>query len=272
MEYLDGSFNTIIFFVFILIIIVWIFTKKIIKPKALFAFDLICSFIMFGLMAYTLSKWSLFSYTPVLEYIDTVKMLIEVLVLVLLLLILLYVIIGFVGKRYSLRIDNFNIGGINIFFDKSSDIYKKTVGRFIESKRSLFNFNEKIDNISEVLDAYYETHKYIKDNLELLDSEKDEKVYKISVCMLEKLNYFLTHHQNDYRRWYNNIIEKNTINTSSGKSISVHETTIEDVQKEYYRYDEFIKDISEVNNYFSQESVKKAFDMKYFDWSEKKDA
>lgn len=270
MEYFCGSMKEII--ILILIVILWIITKKLIQRKASFAFDLLYSLIIFGLLAYILNKWSFFNQPFFLEYISTVKTLIGIIILILSLLVLLYVIIGFISKRYSLRIDNFNIGGINIFFDESSNMYKKTVGTFIASKRSLFNFDEKIDNIDQVLDAYYNTYKYIKENLELLDPKKDIDLYKLSVEMLHKLNDFLAHHQNDYRRWYDNVIEENTIITSSGKSISVHETTIEDVQKEYYRYDELLKDIRMVNYYFSQENIKKEFDIKYFDWSEKKDA
>ena len=265
-----GSLNEIILFVFI--VVIWIVTKIKIKPEASFAFDLLYSFITFGLLAYTLSKWSLFNHPPVLEYIDTVKILIEVLVLILLLIILLYAVIGFLGKRYSLRIDNFNVGGINIFFDKSSDIYKKTVGTFIGSKRSLFNFNEKIDNIDQVFDAYYNTYNYIKENLELLDSKKDKKLYKMSVEMLHKLNHFLAHHQNDYRRWFDQVTKENKIYLSCDKSIVVHKTTIESVQEQYYRYDELLKDITEINLYFSQESIKKEFEIKYFDWSDEIDA
>lgn len=270
MEYFCGSIKEIIFF--LLIVILWIITKKLIQPKVLFAFDLLYSFIIFGLLAYVLNKWSLFNQPPVLEYIATVKTLIGIIILVLSLLVLLYVIIGFLSKRYSLRIDNFNIGGINIFFDESSNVYKKTVGTFIASKRSLFNFDKKIDNINQVFDAYYNTYKYIKENLELLDSKKDKVLYELSVEILRKLNLFLAHHQNDYRRWYNHITEENKIIISNGENISVHETTIEDIQKEYYRYDELLRDIKEINECFSQEIIKKEFDIKHFDWSEKKNA
>lgn len=270
MEYICDSMMEIIFI--IVIVTLWIVIKKLLPGKTSFIVDLLSSLIIFGLLTHLLNKWSLLNQPPVLEFIDTLKILIRIIILILSLLVLLYVIIGFFSKRYSLRIDNFNIGGINILFDESSNMYKKTVGTFIASKRSLFNFDKKIDNIDQVFDAYYNTYKYIKENLELLDPNKDKKLYELSVNMLHKLNHFLAHHQNDYRRWYNNITEENIIITSSGKSIYVHETTIEDVQKEYYRYDELLGDIREINSYFSQENIKKEFSMKYFDWSENKDA
>ena len=265
------SNNMIEIYFLIFIAIIWILIKKAMRPKWSFALDLGCSFIVFGTIVYISSKYSLFNNLLVLEYIYTIRKIIEVMLLFILLLFLFYATIGFFGKRYSLRIDNFNIGGINVFFDKSSEIYIKTVGTFIASKRTLFNFNEKKDNISEVLDAYYETYKYIKDNLELLDFERDKELYELSIEILHKLNHFLTHHQNDYRRWYNHIINEDRIKLPDFKNIIVHETTIELVQKNYYRYDELLEEISIINDYFSN-NIKEKFKIKYFDWSEKTNA
>lgn len=270
MEYLKGSLLEIM--LFILITIIWICIRRKNKSKGLFAFDLFYSFIVFVLLAYTLNKWSLFNYKPVLEYISTVKILIEILVILLLLILLLYIIIGFFSKSYSLRVDNFNIGGINILFDKSNEIYKKTVGTFIASKRTLFSFNKKRDNISQVLDAYHSTYKYIKDNLELLDSEKDQEIYKLSIEILQELNHFLSKHQSDYRRWYDHITNKNSIKLSDDNNMNVHETTIELVQQNYYRYYEIINDIKNLNCYFNSNNIEGKFNIKNFDWSEEKDA
>lgn len=270
MEYLIGSWHEII--LFILVTAIWLYIRINNKSKSLFVFDLFYSFFVFVLLAYTLNKWSLFNYEPVLEYISTVKILIEILAILLLLILLLYIIIGFFGKRYSLRVDNFNIGGINILFDKSSEIYKKTVGNFIASKRTLFSFNKKRDNISQVLDAYHSTYKHIKDNLELLDPGNDEEIYELSIEILQKLNHFLTKHQSDYRRWFDHITNENSIKLSEDDNIVVHETTIELVQEKYYRYDEIIVDIKKLNLYFNSNNIEEKFNIKNFDWSEEKDA
>lgn len=74
-----------------------------------------------------------------------------------------------------------NIGGINILFDQSNEIFTKTVGIYIAAKRTLFNFDEVRDNIDQVLDAYYDSYNFIRNNLELLDSEKDVELYQLSV-------------------------------------------------------------------------------------------
>lgn len=230
--------------------------------------DIAFIIIIFFLVASILNIYDFFNNDLIISYLSTVKNMMQLLLLFLIIMVVGYGVIGFLGKRYSLRIDNFNIGGINIFFDKSNEIFIKTVGTFIASKRTLFNFNRKRDNISEVLNAYYETYKYIKDNLELLDNKKDKELYSLSVEMLKKLNNFLATHQNDYRRWYNKINESDEINIPDSESIIVHKTTIEVVQKNYYRYDELLEDIKTINNYFSQESIQSAFKIEEFDWSE----
>lgn len=192
----------------------------------------------------------------------------QILFLFIVITLVFYILIGFLGKRYTLRVDKFNIGGINVLFDRSNEIYIKTVGTFISSKRSLFNFKRERDNIYEVLNVYYEVYNFIRSNLELLDPIKDKALYSTSVDILKMLNQFLSKHQNDYRRWYDKVISADEI-YSHGKKIVVHETTIERVQKNYYRYAEILKDINEVNKYMSSQSIRNAFRIKIFDWEEK---
>ncbi|MDN6900662.1 hypothetical protein [Oenococcus sicerae] len=225
----------------------------------------------FFLLAYILSAFKVFNREAVIDYVISVKDMLQVLFLLIIIIIFCYILIGFLGKRYSLRIDKFNIGGINILFDKSSDIYIKTVGTFISSKRSLFNFKKTRDNIYEVLNTYYEVYNFIRSNLELLDPIKDKKLYETSVAILKMLNNFLTTHQNDYRRWYDKIISNDRI-TSNGKKIIVHETTIEDIQNQYYRYDELLNDIHQINRYMSKEDIKDIFRVNIFDWESNENA
>lgn len=47
------------------------------------------------------------------------------------------------------------------------------------SKRTLFQFNPKRDNISEVLDSYYSVYNYIRENLELLDKDENNKLFSL---------------------------------------------------------------------------------------------
>lgn len=92
------------------------------------------------------------------KFLYTATQLFKGILFLILLWLLITIIIGFLSKKYTLRIENFNIGGINILFDTSKEIYIKTVGNFILSKRTLFVFDKKRDNINQVLDAYFESY------------------------------------------------------------------------------------------------------------------
>ncbi|WP_203269345.1 hypothetical protein [Streptococcus uberis] len=202
------------------------------------------------------------------KFLYTATQLFKGILFLILLWLLITIIIGFLSKKYTLRIENFNIGGINILFDTSKEIYIKTVGNFILSKRTLFVFDKKRDNINQVLDAYFESYKFIRDNLELLDPIKDKEIYDTSKSIIIKLNNFLTTHQNDYRRWYNKIESDDCLFDRTGKEITFHLTTIEKIQVNYYRYDEIINDLIEFNYFMNTIQIKELFKIKKFDWEE----
>lgn len=224
-------------------------------------------FCFFVALVFILDYHSFFELSYIKSLIRTLKTTLELTLILLAILTILYMMIGLLGKKYTLRVENFNIGGINVFFDKSSEVFLKSVGTFIAAKRTLFYFDKQRDNISDVLDAYYEVYKFIRSNIDLLDQERDSDIAHVSAKIMKKLNKFLTTHQNDYRRWYNNVIEEDTIILESGK-IKVHLTTIEDVQRHYYRYEEFIEDIAIINEYMRSDEVKQLFKINLFEWEE----
>ena len=224
--------------------------------------------IIFLATAYILFYFKFFKQAYVVDFIATMEKLLQIMLIFIAIIVFLYMLIGFFGRRYTLRVDKFNIGGINILFDQSNEIFIKTVGTFIAAKRTLFKFNESRDNIYEVLDAYYLTYKFIRDNLELLDPERDEEIYQVSVNILKKINNFLTNHQNDFRRWYDKTKADDKIIISEDETIIFHSTTIEEVQKHYYRYDEIIEDIIGINTFMKDAGVKEIFNIKGFNWEE----
>lgn len=229
---------------------------------------IVISILTFLAVTYILFYYSFFKNEIALSFLSTMEELLKIMLIMLGLIGFLYMLIGFFGRRYTLRVDKFNIGGINILFDQSSEIFIKTVGTFIAAKRTLYEFYVVRDNIDQVLDAYFESYKFIRDNLELLDCEKDKELYDVSVSIIKKLNDFLTTHQSDYRRWYGRITADDRIQIDKKTTITVHNTTIEEVQKHYYRYDEIIKDIQELNSFMKSERIRDAFNIKRFEWEE----
>ena len=248
--------------------------KLVSKIKPIFSGTKIIILVTFTLLvflslAYISFYFDIFNEKYVNEFISAMETLLKIMLILITLLVFFYVLIGFFGRRYTLRVDNFNIGGINILFDQSNAIYIKTVGTYIGSKRTLFTIYESRDNIYQLLDVYYKTYNFIRDNLELLDPKQDKEIYDLSVDILKKINGFLTTHQNDYRRWYDQITAIDRITTGEGKDdIIVHSTTIEDVQKNYYRYSEIISGIKDVNSFMKEKQVREKFNIHRFDWEE----
>lgn len=229
--------------------------------------DIALILLFFLLVSYLLATYNFFNKKIVISYMFAIKEMLQIIVFVIIFLFFTFVLTSFLGKRYSLRVDNFNLGGINVIFDKSNQIFIKTVGTYISSKRSLFKFNEQRDNIFEVLNTYYDVYNVIRKNLELLDSEEDNKLYEISFGILKHINVFLTKHQNDYRRWYDKVVSDNRIVLKDAPDIIVHKTTIETIQKRYYRYDEILSDIKNLNQYMSKPEIAKILNINTHYWS-----
>lgn len=241
--------------------------KKSLNMKVSIMINVMFIYLVLLSLVYVMDYHSFFKIVHIQSLIKTFKSTLELMVVLFAIFTIIYLMIGVFGKKYTLRVENFNIGGINIFFDKSSEVFIKSVGTFIGAKRTLFSFNKQRDNISEVLDAYYEVYKFIRSNIDLLDQDRDSDIAHVSIEIIMRLNRFLTKHQNDYRRWYNKIVEKDKI-LCDGKDIKVHSTTIEEVQSHYYRYDEIIVDIAKINEYMRSNEVKKIFRINLFEWEE----
>ena len=106
--------------ILILVILLWSIIKLPKKFKESMMLDIAFLIIIFFLVASILNIYDFFNNDVIMTYISTVKNMMQILLLFLIIMVVGYAVIGFLGKRYSLRIDNFNIGGINIFFDKSN--------------------------------------------------------------------------------------------------------------------------------------------------------
>lgn len=177
---------------------------------------------------------------------------------------------NWIRKKYTFEIDCISFCGVRFIPDKSHDVFIKRVSNYVSSKRTLFCFDERKDNINDVLGVYFDVYNLIRNNLHLLSSQNDSEMRAISIETLKKLNTFLTSYQNDYRRWYKHIIENDVISTIDDKNedIIVHETTIYEVQKHYYKYNEIIKGIKGVNDFMNNEKVRNQLHLDCFIWED----
>lgn len=108
-----------------------------------------------------------------------------------------------------------------------------------------------------VISSFYQTYQYIRDEMKILNPQKDYELYNISNDMLMVLNKFLTTNRNNYKRWYKYILDKNEVaDVITNTLLKVHLTPINKIQKQYYNYGKICNDFKVVNVFLHYGSKK----------------
>ncbi|MBL0815063.1 hypothetical protein JK323_26470, partial [Klebsiella michiganensis] len=145
-------------------------------------------------------------------------------------------------KKYSVKVEKLSLGGVNILFNESATLYKKSVKNHLDSKRAIFKLRKNVDAFDEVISSYYQTYQFIRDEMKILNPKKDREIYYFSNEMLMVLNRFLTNYQNNYKRWYKYISDKDeVVDRVSGDVMRFHATSINKIQMQYYDYERILK-------------------------------
>lgn len=169
-------------------------------------------------------------------------------------------LIGFIKNKYSIKVEQLSLGGVNILFDRREILFSNSVRNFFDAKRTLFIINDKYDNFAEVFQSYHETYNFIRQEMRILDPQNDIDLYKISNDILMSLNQFLTKNQNNYLRWYKYISETNQelikldeFDKDDVKPEQRHfyNMPINDIQSKYYSYNDLIKEFKIINEFFT---------------------
>ncbi|HAT4319111.1 TPA: hypothetical protein I9071_000184 [Clostridium perfringens] len=148
-------------------------------------------------------------------------------------------------------------GGLTFVCNKPEKILKQNIKNFLETKRTLFKINEKKDNFYDTINSYYETYKFIRNEISVYDIDsKQESLYKYASEMIKVLNEFLTDYQSDYKRWYEYIRDY--------KKDDIYDKDIYDIQKDYRNYNEIMNGFLLVNNEFNKYA--KNFDINVEKW------
>jgi hypothetical protein len=167
-----------------------------------------------------------------------------------LIILVIYFVYKVLNKKWVFRVEKLSLGGFNIIFDNPEQLFKQHVRNFLNTKRTLFKIDEDKDNFYETLNSYYSIYNFIRDEMKLFDpkTSKKSESYKTANLMIQELNDFLTKHQNNFRRWYEYIMDKD-ISKNFDKDIGL-------IQKEYRNYDLIVKDFKDLNNFFCDISDK----------------
>ncbi|MFO5615192.1 hypothetical protein ACLBQC_32035, partial [Klebsiella pneumoniae] len=57
-------------------------------------------------------------------------------------------------KKYSVKVEKLSLGGVNILFNESATLYKKSVKNHLDSKRAIFKLRKNVDAFDEVISSY----------------------------------------------------------------------------------------------------------------------
>lgn len=191
------------------------------------------------------------------------------------LLVLIFIFIGLMFKKWTFKIEKLNYGGFNLIFDNPVRLYKRTICSFLDTKRTLFKIDFTRDNFDEAFNSFFQTYNFFREEMKILDNQRKEgrwnrtgeerEIYNITNDILQKLNEFLTTHQNNYRRWYKQVSDSNEIPDSNGDILNTHLLPINEIQMHYYRYDDLCNDFREINEYFMN-VVKQEFGVNVEKW------
>ena len=108
---------------------------------------------------------------------------------------------------------------------------------------------------------------FIRDEMKILNPKKDREIYDFSNEMLMVLNRFLTNYQNNYKRWYKYISDKDeVVDRVSGDVMRFHATSINKIQMQYYDYERILKGFKDVNRFFVND-VKPKFGINTDKWN-----
>lgn len=150
-------------------------------------------------------------------------------------------------KKWVFRIEKLSIGGASIEFDRPESFFRQNIKNFLNTKRTLFQFDAERDNIYNTIESFYNVYNFIREQLKIYDpkSSENSKYYKTANYMIYTMNEFLTSYQDNYRRWFEH----------ESKKEENHDIDICDLQKRYRHYSCIIKDITDLNQEFQEYAI-----------------
>lgn len=75
-------------------------------------------------------------------------------------------------KKYSFKVEKLSLGGVNVLFNESGTLYRKSIKNHLDSKRAIFKLKKNVDAFDEVISSYYQTYQFIRDEMKLLNPKK----------------------------------------------------------------------------------------------------
>lgn len=177
-------------------------------------------------------------------------------VIIFLIILIVYEVLN---KKLVFRVEKLNLGGLNIIFDNPNKIFIQQVKNFLNTKRTLFKLDTSKDNFYETIDSYYSVYNFLREEIKVFDSKSSKECmsYVAANKMIQALNIFLTTHQNNFKRWYEYVTDKN-------KDIN-YNRDIDEIQKEYRNYTQMVDDFKKLNKTFCSVATEFEIDINKWD-------
>lgn len=172
--------------------------------------------------------------------------------------LVMFIVYKVLNQRLVFRVEKLNLGGLNIIFDNPNKIFIQQVKNFLNTKRTLFKLDVSKDNFYETIDSYYSVYNFLREEIKVFDSKSSKECMSYSAAnnMLQELNIFLTTHQNNFKRWFEYVTDKN-IDTNYNKDIN-------EIQQEYRNYTQIVDDFKKLNKVFC--SIASVFEIDINKW------
>lgn len=148
------------------------------------------------------------------------------------------------SQKWVFKIEKLSLSGMSIIFSNPDDLFHQQIKNFLNTKRTIFKVDENKDNFYETIESYYSIYEHIRTELKIFDAKSAGKSTKYNTAnkMIQELNEFLAKHQNNYKRWYEYIINNNVEN--------IYNEDISDIQKNYRKYPLLVEDFKNLNTFF----------------------
>lgn len=183
------------------------------KEKALSILKLIWNIIKFILPLLTILMLLICDVKEILlkiPNIDTlaknIKFINDVITHYLLVIIIIVVIWCwiFIRNHMNISVPKISFAGIEINLKNIDGIVKANIRNYLNTKRTLFAIDFKIDNFDDVFESYHQIYEFLRTQMGYYEdmSISNNELYKEIDGMVTEINKFLSTNQTNYRRWY----------------------------------------------------------------------
>lgn len=114
------------------------------------------------------------SYVPSIYIVfNKNKPLVAGIIFILLMSIFIWLIVAlYLLKKYSFKVEKLSLGDVNILFNESGTLYRKSIKNHLDSKRAIFKLKKNVDAFDEVISSYYQIYQFIRDEMKILNPKK----------------------------------------------------------------------------------------------------